>query len=189
MKIVTRPLAELRLMEKNIRRHTDRQLKEYVRSVEMWGQLRPAVIDEDGTVLAGNGLVQALRLAGKETCDCFVLSGLTEAQKKKVMLSDNRVYELGYTDTQVFDEIIRDLEGDTDVPGWDPDLLEMLSATVREADEIIRQYGVGDPEPAAPARQAPDRSPAAVAPPGERQAPAPAQRVIVCPSCGETICL
>jgi ParB-like chromosome segregation protein Spo0J len=195
MNIVTKPLSELHAMEKNIRRHTEKQLKEYVRSLEMWGQLKPAVIDENGMVLAGNGLVEAMRLAGMETCECYVIPGLTDAQKKKVMLSDNRVYELGFTDTQVFDEIIRELGGDIDVPGWDADLLEMLNATVRDADEIIESYGTYEAEavesvnsrerPAGPAPAAP----AAAAPVQGAEPPAQMQRVIVCPNCGEQICL
>lgn len=195
MNIVTKPLSELHAMEKNIRRHTEKQLKEYVRSIEMWGQLKPAVVDENGMVLAGNGLVEALRMAGRETCDCYVLSGLTEAQKKKVMLSDNRVYELGFTDTAIFDEIIRDLGGDIDVPGWDADLLEMLNATVREADEIIENYGVYEAEAVesvnsreAPANRATAPAPAS-APADSQEAPAQTQRIVVCPKCGERICL
>lgn len=195
MNIVTMPLDQLHPMERNIRRHTEKQLKEYVRSIEMWGQLKPAVVDENGMVLAGNGLVEALRLAGRETCDCYVLSGLTEAQKKKVMLSDNRVYELGFTDTAIFDEIIRDLGGDIDVPGWDADLLEMLNATVRDADEIIENYGVYDSDEveSVSSREAPaGRTPAnaeTCAPAENQQTPAQTQRIVVCPKCGERICL
>ena len=48
MKIVKRPLSELRKMEKNIRRHTDKQIKEYVRSLQMFGQIKPVVVDETG---------------------------------------------------------------------------------------------------------------------------------------------
>lgn len=71
----------------------------------------------------------------------YVVSDLTETQKKKLMLADNRVYELGMTDTEVFDEIIRSLGGDVDVPGWDADLLETLNASVREVNAMVDSYG------------------------------------------------
>ena len=198
MKIVKKKLSELHPMEKNIRRHTEKQLKEYVRSIEMWGQLKPAVVDENGMVLAGNGLVEALRMAGHDTCDCYVLTGLTEAQKKKVMLSDNRVYELGFTDTDVFDEIIRELGGDIDVPGWDADLLEMLNASVREADDMVGSYGVyqaEDVENVSSRERPTDQAGAPTTTRAPAQTPAPAgaaaetQRVVICPNCGEQICL
>ena len=142
MKVTVKKLADLHVMEKNIRRHTEKQLKEYVRSIQMFGQFKPLVVDEAGTILAGNGLFYALQSMGAETCDCYVMTGLTENQKKKLMLADNRVYELGFTDTAIFDEIIRDLGGDVDVPGWDADLLEMLNASVRDATEMVENYGV-----------------------------------------------
>ena len=144
MKVISKPLSELHMMEKNIRRHPEKQIKEYVRSLEMFGQMKPIVIDEAGMILAGNGLFEALRSMGAETCQCYVMKGLSSAQKKKVMLADNRVYELGITDTAIFDEIIKELEGDIDVPGWDADLLEMLNASIADANNIVENYGVYD---------------------------------------------
>lgn len=196
MKVVTKKLADLHVMEKNIRRHTEKQIKEYVRSIEMFGQIKPLVIDETGEILAGNGLFYALQSMGAESCDCYVMSGLTETQKKKLMLADNRVYELGFTDTAIFDEIIRDLGGDIDVPGWDADLLEMLNSSVRDADAMVGSYGVYDPGEveAVNSRERTDHSetpvaaPVSAAPPVEETQVQP-ERVIICPKCGERICL
>ena len=56
MKVVKKPLSELQRPERNVRMHTDKQLKEFRRSVEMFGQIRPIVVDEAGVILAGNGL-------------------------------------------------------------------------------------------------------------------------------------
>ncbi len=42
MKVISKPLSELHVMEKNIRRHPEKQIKEYVRSLEMFGQMKPA---------------------------------------------------------------------------------------------------------------------------------------------------
>lgn len=93
-----------------------------------------------------NGLYDALVRMGKETCDCYVLSGLSAAQKKKLMLADNRVYELGITDSDVFDAILKDLGGDFDIPGWDPDLIEMITASMADTDDMVKGYGVYEGE-------------------------------------------
>ena len=61
MEIVTKSLEELKSPEKNVRLHGDRQIKEYMRSVEMFGQVRPLIIDENNVVLCGNGLFQTLQ--------------------------------------------------------------------------------------------------------------------------------
>ncbi len=60
MKVVKKPLSELHSPERNVRLHTDKQLKEFRRSVEMFGQIRPIVVDEGGMILAGNGLFEAI---------------------------------------------------------------------------------------------------------------------------------
>ena len=144
MKIVQKKLTDLKKIEKNIRRHSPKQLNEYIRSVKMFGQIRPLVIDEKGVVLCGNGLYDALVAIGQEKADCYIVTELSEAQKKKLMLADNRVYELGMTDTDAFEEIIRSLDGDVDVPGWDADLLETLNASVREVNAMVDSYGTYD---------------------------------------------
>ena len=99
MKVTKKPLTELHPPERNVRMHTDKQLKEFRRSVEMFGQIRPIVVDESGTILAGNGLFETLLSMGHTEADCYVVSGLTEAQKKKLMLADNRVFDLGVDDS------------------------------------------------------------------------------------------
>ncbi len=209
MKIVQKKLADLKLMEKNVRRHSQKQITEYARSLRMFGQVRPMVVDESGVILIGNGLYEALLSMGEEKADCYVMTGLSEKDKKKLMLADNRVYELGMTDTDVFDEIIRSLDGDVDVPGWDADLLETLNASIREVNEMVDNYGNYQQEDIAryneraPAQ--PEARSGALQPPSagleaqghtetypEAQAAGDAlqtasARYIICPKCGERI--
>ena len=141
MIITQKKLSDLHKPAHNIRRHSEKQLHEYVRSIEMFGQVKPLVVAEDGEIIAGNGLYEALLRMGRETCDCYVMVGLTDVQKKKLMMADNKVYELGFTEVDVIEELVKELDGDVDVPGWDADLLEMLNSTEDEADEMIGSYG------------------------------------------------
>lgn len=53
MKQLTLKLSELVRPERNIRIHTEKQLEEFERSVRMFGQIRPIVVDEKNTILAG----------------------------------------------------------------------------------------------------------------------------------------
>lgn len=202
IEITIKHLDELHLAAKNVRRHTDKQIAEYMRSVEMFGQIKPIIADEQGEIIAGNGLFMALSRMGKETCDCYIMAGLSENQKKKLMLADNRVYELGITDMDAFDELIRELGGDIDVPGWDEDLLAMMNAAAEDVDEIVNGYGVyqesdvnklSEHRPASESTTVqPTQMSAAndAAPtPAPEGTPGQVQRVIVCPKCGEQICL
>ena len=121
--------------ERNIRLHTDKQIKEFRRSIEMFGQIRPVVIDEDNVVLAGNGLVETLRSMGCTEADCYVVKGLTENEKKKLMLADNRIFDLGVDDMAAFDAFVLELKDDLDIPGFDEDMLKSLVMDTDDADD------------------------------------------------------
>lgn len=66
MKITVKKLSELHKPAHNIRRHSEKQLTEYIRSIEMFGQVKPLVVAEDGEIIAGNGLYEALLRMGRE---------------------------------------------------------------------------------------------------------------------------
>lgn len=142
MNITRLPLSELRKPKRNVRLHSNKQIEEFKRSVEMFGQIRPIVVDETYTILAGNGLYEALYALGRTEADCYVVSGLSEAEKKKLMLSDNRIFSLGIDDMQAFDEIISELDNDFDIPGYDPDLLKTLTIDLGGADDLMSGYGI-----------------------------------------------
>lgn len=150
MKIVKVPLEKLRHPEKNVRRHSEKQIAEFVRSVNMFGQIRPICADENFVMLTGNGLYEALLRTGATEAYCYILPELTDSLKKKLMLADNRIFSLGADNMDVFDEIIAELGGDIDVPGYDEELLRTLTASTADIDQMIRDYGTFDSD----ARQA-----------------------------------
>lgn len=140
MKVVLKKLNELSPMKDNVRKHSEKQIQEYIRSLNMFGQIRPAVIDEKNVIICGNGMCEALKRMGKDEVECVVYDSLTDAQKKKLMLADNKIYELGATDLSTFDELIREI-GDFDVPGFDENLLRLIADSAQEADEALGDYG------------------------------------------------
>lgn len=128
MKVEKRKIEDLHAPERNTRLHNEKQIAEFQRSISMFGQIRPIVIDEDGKILAGNGLYAALVSMGRKEADCYVAKGLTETEKKKLMLADNRVFELGADDDAAIGEILAELGDDFDIPGYDvDDLADLLS--------------------------------------------------------------
>ena len=102
----------------------------------MFGQIRPLVIDEKNVVLAGNGLLAALRKMGKTIASCHVVEGLTEKQKKKLMLADNKIFQLGEDDAFAFEESLRELGGDIDIPGYGAEMLKNLATDLKAIDEL-----------------------------------------------------
>lgn len=200
MKVVTKKLSELRHPEKNIRLHSDTQIKEFVRSIEMFGQVRPIVIDEQGVILCGNGLFDALNVMGKDNADCYVVQGLSSAQKKKLMLADNKIYTLGVDDISAFDEFIYELKDDLDIPGYDSALLKNLVIDVGDANELLSGYGLISEENKADMLNAATRLenelaketedlPAVIADENEGAVKNAAPNFVLCPKCGEQIWL
>ena len=200
MKTVMIPLSDLRRPERNVRMHTDKQIKEFRRSVEMFGQIRPIVVDENNVMLAGNGLYETLLSMGRTEAACYVVTGLSEKEKKKLMLADNRIFDLGVDDMNAFDSFIAELGDDLDVPGFDDDLLRSIVADCEEVDDMMSSYGVIDEERKEQIREARTEyehqeaqrtEPAPVTPRPEPPADQPeaAGKFVVCPKCGEKIWL
>ena len=140
MKVTKKPLVELHEAERNVRGHTSRQIAEYVRSVEQFGQMKPIVCDESGEIIIGNGLFLALKEMGIEKADCYVVEGWTDEQKKKLMLADNKVYELGMSLDDVMQDIVREI-GSVDIPGYSEDILSAIMSSVSDVTKAVTDYG------------------------------------------------
>ena len=167
----------------------------------MFGQIRPIVVDENGVILAGNGLFETLLSMGHTEADCYVVEGLTENEKKKLMLADNRIFDLGVDDMKAFDEFIAELGDDLDVPGFDDELLRSLVADEAEIDEMMSSYGLITEEKKAEMTGAAEtyRKDEAIRASQPADAPdtnannmeeaQPVGKYVICPKCGEKIWL
>ena len=146
MKQLTMKLKDLIRPERNIRIHTEKQLQEFERSVKMFGQIRPIVIDENNTILAGNGLYETLLRMNREEALVYKYEDLTEAQKKKLMIADNKIFSLGIENLDTLNEFLEELSGDLDIPGFDEEILKQMVADADEITEKISEYGTLDEE-------------------------------------------
>lgn len=203
MKIVKKQLSELKQAEKNIRMHPDKQIDEYVRSLEKNGQLKPIVIDENNIIWIGNGLYQAMMKAGYKEAYCLLKEGMSETDKKKMMMSDNRIFDLGVDDMAVFDEFILEFKDDLDVPGFDDELLKSLTADAGEVDSMMSSYGLVDDAKKAEMEAAKENNaaqePGVATSDNSEYGATPSEtavsntneerRYIICPKCGEKIWL
>lgn len=211
MKQLTMKLKDLVRPERNIRIHTEKQLAEFERSVRMFGQIRPIVVDENNIILAGNGLYETLLRMNREEALVYKYEDLTEAQKKKLMIADNKIFSLGIENLDTLNEFLEELEGDLDIPGFDEDILRQMVADADEITEKISEYGTLDEEEVRKIKeanekreqaeatdngadqetdlplQAPERQSGGDA--GAGQDPAETGRFVICPKCGERIWL
>ena len=116
MKIETRSIESLRPDSRNARKHGKRNLATIAASLEQFGQRRAAVVRSDGTVLAGNGMLQAaLSLGWTELSVTVVPDEWSDEEARAYALADNRTGELAEWDSSVLGEHLKDLQ----VAGWD----------------------------------------------------------------------
>lgn len=209
MEIITMKLAELVKPEKNVRIHTEQQLREFQRSVKMFGQIRPIVVDENNVILAGNGLYDTLIAMGKETADVYKYDNLTENQKKKLMIADNKIFSLGIENLDTLNSFLEDLQGDLDIPGFDEDILKQMVSEAEDVTEKLSEYGTLDDEEIQSIKESGERkeqqiqkAEAEQETPAQQPATQPQQempddsedttevkRFVICTNCGEKIWL
>lgn len=209
MEIITMKLVDLVKPEKNVRIHTEQQLKEFQRSIKMFGQIRPIVVDENNVILAGNGLYETLIAMGKETADVYKYDNLTENQKKKLMIADNKIFSLGIENLDTLNSFLEDLQGDLDIPGFDEDILKQMVSEAEDVTEKLSEYGTLDDEEIQSIKESGERKEQQIQKAEAEQAtPAPqpiaqpqqempedsedtteVKKFVICPKCGEKIWL
>lgn len=144
MKVIKKRLDDLKHPEKNVRIHSEQQIRELKRSLEKFGQTRALVVDENNVILIGNGLYEAMVSLGYQEASVYVKTELSENDKKKLMIADNKTYALGIDNLDTLNEFLEELQGDLDIPGYDEEILQQMVADVDEVTEKISEYGTLD---------------------------------------------
>lgn len=200
MKVEKISIDKLQLNQDNTRIHGEVQIKEFRKSIEQFGIIRPIVVDENFVILCGNGLYLALKSMDYKEVDVIVMKGLTENQKKKLLLSDNKIYNLGVDDYDAIDKIMKDLQGDFDIPGYNAEDLDALYGNSSLQTDAAQDYSIPVVQPVSvPLPKQRESTPVytestATAQPvyGEQTTPnneasPEMEKYIVCPHCGQRI--
>lgn len=76
---------------RNARSHSDSQIAEIAGSIRTFGFTNPVLVGEDGTVIAGHGRLAAARKLALPEVPVIALYGLSDIQRRQLMLADNRI--------------------------------------------------------------------------------------------------
>lgn len=93
LQIERMPIGDVRVDERNARKHSSRNLDAIRRSLDVFGQQKPIVVDAKGIIVAGNGTLEAARGLGWTHIDA-VRSDLAGPQRTAYAIADNRTAEL-----------------------------------------------------------------------------------------------
>jgi DNA modification methylase len=125
------PTAKLTLNSKNPRIHSDKQIRQIGRSIEIFGFSVPVAVDSNLTVVAGHGRVLAARLLGMDELPTISLTHLTETQVRAFMIADNRLAENSDWDDQLLAEQFKflsevDLDFDLEDTGFEMGEIDVI---------------------------------------------------------------
>lgn len=113
-------IKDLKYDKRNARKHSSRNIEMIQKSLKEVGTGRSIVIDEGNNILAGNGTVESFTKNGKtkikiidsdgDTLIAVRRKGLTEEEKKKLSLFDNRTAEIADWDVDILKELEQEID-------------------------------------------------------------------------------
>ncbi len=119
------PVGELAPYAANARTHTDDQIAQIAASIEEFGFTNPILAGSDGVIIAGHGRLQAAERLGLDKVPVITLDHLSEAQRRALVIADNKIAENA---------------------GWDEELLRAELAALQEMEFDLDLVGFSDAE-------------------------------------------
>ena len=130
LEIVYKTTAELTPYANNSRTHSAAQVAQVAASITEFGFTNPVLIDDDGSIIAGHGRVQAAKNLALDEIPTITLPGLTTEQKKAYAIADNQLalnagWDLDLLKIEINNLV--DADFDLDLLGFDEDFLAGLT--------------------------------------------------------------
>ena len=129
IQIQYRDIVELIPYVNNSRKHSDEQVAQIAASIKEFGWTNPILIDGDNGIIAGHGRLMAARKLSMEQVPVIELDGLSENQKKALVIADNKLALNADWDEEVLALELKELidhDYDIDVLGFSTDELDDL---------------------------------------------------------------
>lgn len=148
LQIESRAVEELIPYARNPRTHTPEQVAQVAASIVEFGWANPILIGSDNVIIAGHARLEAARKLHLAEVPVIVLDHLTPAQRRALVIADNRLALDAAWDEELLRVELASLQED----GFD---LEVVGFTDEELEDLLR-----DPEEVAPGLTDEDEAPA-----------------------------
>jgi ParB-like chromosome segregation protein Spo0J len=128
-------ISDLQLDPENVRKHSEKNLNAIKDSLRKFGQVKPIVINDDLTVVAGNGTLSAARELGWQKIDVIQLPQDWDKNKIKAFaIADNRTAELAEWETELLNIQLEELREH----GYK--LSDLGFENLKDPDEVIEEF-------------------------------------------------
>ena len=147
IKVEQRSIADLIPFARNSRTHSDAQVAQIAASIREFGWTTPLLVDGQNGIIAGHGRLSAARKLGVASVPVIVLDALTEAQKRALMIADNKLAMNAGWDLELLESEIRGLNDndfDLSLLGFDEAELANLLIAVNFAPGTEGDQGTLD---------------------------------------------
>ena len=131
MKLELRKLSDIKPYPNNPRQN-DGAVDAVAESIKQCGYCAPIVVDEDDVILAGHTRLKALKKLGWKQAEVVVRDGLTEEQKQKYRLLDNKTGEIAKWDIEMLQTELETIDFGEFNFGFEP--------ATEMTDEAIQTY-------------------------------------------------
>jgi DNA modification methylase len=109
LKVIYRPVEELKLDPANPRVHGKKQIRQIAHSIKAFGFNVPVLVDAELKVIAGHGRLLACDQLDITEVPTLCLEHLSPDQASAFMIADNRLTEIASWDDKLLAESLRDL--------------------------------------------------------------------------------
>lgn len=159
MELTKMKISDIIPYENNPRKN-DGAVGDVMESIRQCGYVAPIIVDENNVVLAGHTRLKAAKKLGWKELEVIVRAGLTEEQKKKYRILDNKTNELAEWDFTKLEEELGGLDFsgfsfDFDMPTWESmsggETTQKEEQTVPKfTPEGVKEGNEGDEDPYEP---------------------------------------
>lgn len=129
LKIEHMPVDDLIPYAKNARTHSETQIAQIAASMTEFGFVNPILLGEDNVIIAGHGRLMAAKMLSMAQVPVIFLKHLNEAQRRALVIADNKIAEnAGWDENLLREELsaLEDLDFNVDLLGFETQELENL---------------------------------------------------------------
>lgn len=143
-------ISKIKPYKNNARIHTIKQVEQIKASIKEFGFTNPLLIDSDYNLIAGHGRLEAIQQLNNfdykdnpiTQAPAIIISDLSEAQRKALIIADNKIADNSFFATDLLRLELQELESliDLDLLGFSDSEISQILDSVSDNDEGGQVY-------------------------------------------------